>query len=213
MDAITPLSPPLSGEYAHFTEIPATSRQETVNAMHGFLFGDAAVAILFGADGDGPTFGPVVGLTNELPEDAELGTVPDGGSDDPVVFGRRIYTLSPDVSSRGVYYASTTVRDLIASGGSTLHDPSDAAFLLMHTGSKRILHGLCGEFNLPTDSEKVFLSYDILRRYGNTLGCSVPLMLAAETPRPEGEGILMAFGLSFSCGALSMHIPKGGWTP
>lgn len=64
--------------------------------MHGFLFGDAAVAILFGADGDGPT----VGLTNKLPEDAEFGTVPDGGSDIPVVCGRRLYTLNPDVSAR-----------------------------------------------------------------------------------------------------------------
>jgi hypothetical protein len=95
MDAITPLSPPLPGKYSHFSEIPEELRQETVNAMHGFLFGDAVVAMALGAEGDGPVFGPVAGLTNEIPADAELGTVPDGGSDIPEVFGRRLYTLSP----------------------------------------------------------------------------------------------------------------------
>src|SRR5262245_34820402 len=40
-------------------------------------------------------------LTNEIPGDAELGTVPDGGSDIPVVYGRREYTLSAQVKQRG----------------------------------------------------------------------------------------------------------------
>jgi 3-oxoacyl-[acyl-carrier-protein] synthase-3 len=213
MDAITPLSPPLPGKYAHFSEVPADHRQETVNAMHGFLFGDAAVAMVLAADGDGPAFGPVVGLTNELPADAELGTVPDGGSDIPEVFGRRLYTLSPDVSRRGVHYASRTVRTLVADRQTSFSAPSQASMLLMHTGSKRILHGLCDEFQVPRDSEKVASSYRILRDYGNTIGCSIPLMLAEEVHRPEGEGIMMAFGLSFACGSCSIQVPAGGWTP
>jgi 3-oxoacyl-[acyl-carrier-protein] synthase III len=213
MDAITPLSPPLPGKYGHFSEVPPDHRQETVNAMHGFLFGDAAVAMVLGADGDGPAFGPVAGLTNELPADAELGTVPDGGSDVPEVFGRRLYTLSPDVSRRGVHYASQTVRTLVADQQTSFSAPSQASMLLMHTGSKRILHGLCDEFQVPRDSEKVASSYRILRDYGNTIGCSIPLMLAEEVHRPEGEGIMMAFGLSFACGSCSMRIPAGGWTP
>ncbi len=101
MDAITPLSPPLSGNFAYFSEIPPEEKQATVNAVHGFLFGDAAVAIILSADGKGQKLGPVVHLTNEHPEDAELGTVPDGGSDNPVVYGRPGYTLSPQITSRG----------------------------------------------------------------------------------------------------------------
>lgn len=213
MDAITPLSPPLPGKYAHFSEIDPGARQDTVDAMHGFLFGDAAVSILFEAEGNGPSFGPAVHLTNDLPEDTELGTVPDGGSDVPVVFGRRLYTLSPGVSARGVHYASSTVKELVADERTGLATAADASVMLMHTGSNKILDGLCKEFGVSPHSEKVAPSYRVLREYGNTLGCSVPLMLAGHPHYAEGEALIMAFGLSFSAGALSLRIPPGGWTP
>jgi 3-oxoacyl-[acyl-carrier-protein] synthase-3 len=213
MDAITPLSPPLPGTYVHFSEITPERRQETVDAMHGFLFGDAAVAMVLSAEGAGPTFGPVAGLTNEQPGDAELGTVPDGGSDIPEVFGRRLYTLSPDVSARGVAYASSTVKSILANGDCGVDSAADASMLLMHTGSQRILDALCAAFDVPRDGDVVASSYRVLRDYGNTIGCSVPLMLAEPVHRPAGEGIVMAFGLSFSCGAFSMTVPTGGWHP
>jgi 3-oxoacyl-[acyl-carrier-protein] synthase III len=173
-------------------------RQETVTVMHGFLFGDAAVAMLLTADGPGPSFGEVYGLTNEQSGDTELGTIPDGGADIPLVFGHRLCTLSPDLASRGKAYASATVKSLIAGCGSRLDDPSQASRLLMHTGSERILDGMCDEFGVPKDSPAVASSYRMLRDYGNTLGYSVPLMLATPTLRQEGEAIVMAFGLSFS---------------
>ena len=217
MEAITPLSPELPGFHSHFSEVSPHERQATVNVMHGFLFGDAAVAMVFGADGPGPAFGPVANLTNERAEDTELGTVPDGGSDLPLVHGRRLYTLSPEVTPRGAFYARETVRALLSgqTGGQTgvLTDPSQAAVLLMHTGSTRILDGLCEQFGVPTDSEAAASSYRVLRDYGNTLGCSVPLMLAEPVHRPAGQGLLVAFGLSFSCGTFPMTIPAGGWTP
>ena len=211
MDAITPLSPPLPLHYKHFSEVSPEERQNTVDAMHGFLFADASVAMLLGGEGGGPSFGPVVHLTNDRPEDAELGTVPDGGSDIPVVHGRRLYTLSPDVSARGTYYATRTVTELLANA-SPLTSPSDASILLMHTGSRRILDGLCASFGVPADGEAVASSYKILRDFGNTIGCSVPLMLADTVYRPEGIGLMVAFGLSFSCGACTINIPRGGWT-
>lgn len=213
MDAITPLSPDLPGFYSHFSEVSENKRQETVNAMHGFLFGDAAVAMVFGAEGPGPAFGPVAHLTNERAEDTELGTVPDGGSDIPLVYGRRLYTLSPEVTPRGVFYARETVRTLLRSDTCGLSHPSQASVLLMHTGSERILDGLCEEFGVPKGSETVASSYRVLRDYANTIGCSVPLMLAEPVHRQEGQGLLVAFGLSFSCGAFTMTVPPGGWTP
>lgn len=213
MDAITPMSPELPGSYGHFTEVPAEQRQETVNAMHGFLFGDAAVGMVFGVDGPGPSFGPVSHLTNDLPEDTELGTVPDGGSDIPLVYGRRLYTLSPDVTPRGTHYAVTTVNALLESEHCGLERASDASVLLMHTGSAKILDGLCEKFEVAKGSDVVASSYRVLHDYGNTIGCSVPLMLAEPTTRRAGEGILVTFGLSFSCGAFSMTIPAEGWTP
>ncbi|GAA2794451.1 3-oxoacyl-[acyl-carrier-protein] synthase III C-terminal domain-containing protein [Crossiella cryophila] len=213
LDAITPLSPPLPGEYAHFSEVSADRRQDTVNAMHGFLFGDASVAMLLGAEGDGPVFGPVAHLTNELPEDAELGTVPDGGSDLPVVHGRRLYTLSAEVTPRGTHYATSTVRSLLATGTSGLDKPSDADPVLLHTGSNRILDGLCAEFGVDPAGAAVASSYRVLREYGNTLGCSVPLMFADPVHRAPSVGLVVAFGLSFSCGAFTVRIPDSGWRP
>jgi len=155
MDAITSLSPPLPGTYAHFSEVSPDKRQQTVNAMHGILFGDASVAMLLGAHGSGPAFGPIVHLTNDRAEDAELGTVPDGGSDIPVVYGRREYTLSPDVTPRGTFYATSTVKQVLASGETSLKAPCEATRLLMHTGSERILDGLCEQFGVSPDSPAV----------------------------------------------------------
>lgn len=212
-EAITPLTPVLDGSYRHFTEVPAAERQSTVNALHSFLFADASVAMVFGAEGRGPSFGPVASLTNVLPDDTELGTVPDGGSDIPVVHGRRLYTLSPEVTPRGSFYAKETVRMALESGGTRLAHPADASVLLMHTGSTRILDSLCQEFGIDKDSETVASSYRVLRDYANTLGCSVPLMVAEPTRRNAGEGLAVAFGLSFSSGAFTMTIPDGGWTP
>ncbi len=212
-EAITPLSPVLPDFYSHFSEISPDQRQSTVDALHGFLFADASVAMIFGADGDGPSFGPVANLTNERPEDTELGTVPDGGSDIPVVHGRRLYTLSPDVTPRGGFYAEETVGRLLADEQCRLADPSEASLLLMHTGSVRIIDSLCERFGVDRESESVASSYRVLREYGNTLGCSVPLMVAEPTYRNPGQGIVVAFGLSFSAGAFTMNIPDGGWKP
>ncbi len=214
MDAITPLSPPLPETYAHFSEISVDERQQTVNAMHSILFGDASVAMLLSTHGDGPAFGPIVHLTNDRAEDAELGTVPDGGSDLPIVKGeRREYTLRPEVTPRGTSYAVQTVTKLLEHEEAALRDPGKAIKLLMHTGSERILDGLCQQFGVSPDSPAVASSYGILREYGNTIGCSVPLMLADPTPWAEGEALMVAFGLSFSCGAGYMTVPRGGWTP
>ncbi|MCK2241694.1 MULTISPECIES: 3-oxoacyl-ACP synthase [unclassified Crossiella] len=211
LDAITPLSPPLPGEYAHFSEVTADRRQDTVNAMHGFLFGDASVAMLLGADGDGPVFGPVTHLTNELPADAELGTVPDGGSDLPVVHGRRLYTLSAEVTPHGTHYATSTVRSLLATGTSGLDKPSEANPVLLHTGSNRILDGLCEEFGIDPDGAAVTSSYRVLREYGNTLGCSVPLMFADPVHRAPGVGLVVAATPSTSrCGLSTVSTRRTG---
>lgn len=211
-EAITPMSPPLPGFYSHFSEVPAVQRQRSVDALHGFLFADASVAMVFGAQGAGPVFGPVINLTNERPGDAELGTVPDGGSDIPVVHGRRIYTLSADVTARGSFYAEQTVHRLLNEQGCTLGSAADASALLLHTGSTRILDSLCDRFGVARDADSVASSYRVLHEYGNTLGCSVPLMVAEPTHRVAGQAILVAFGLSFSCGAFTMTVPEGGWS-
>jgi len=213
LDVVTPLSPPFARHCVHFAEGDASTRQATVDVMHGFLFGDAAVAILLEADGPGPRFGQVTHLTNERAQDAELGVVPDGGSDIPLVHGRRAYLLSPDVPQRGRHYASLATRTLLQRGDCPIEKPAQASTLLLHTGSKKILDALCAEFAVHADSEQVACSYRTLREYGNTIGCSVPLILADPAGQPAGHALIVAFGLSFAAGATTLQIPPGGWTP
>ena len=213
MDDAMLLAPVLPGRYADFTEVPPQLRQETANAVKGFLFADASVAMLLGAAGPGPVLGPVAQLTNERADDAGMGTIPDGGADVPVVHGRPRWTLRPGVRPRGVFYAKATVDALLADSKCALPAADKAAFLLLHTGSARILDSLCDQFGVPPDSEPVASSYRVLRHYGNTGGCSVPLMLADPVRRSAGEGLIVAFGLSFSSGALTVTIPPGGWHP
>lgn len=213
MEAITPLTPALPGFRKHFSEIAPDERQSTVDAMHAFLFGDATVSMVLSAEGTGPSFGPAVHLTNELLDDAELGTVPDGGSDIPLVDGRRLYTLGPAVTRRGTHYALSTIETLLAREDSGIATPGEADTLLLHTGATRILDKLCDTYGVPKDDERVASSYHVLRDHGNTIGCSVPLMLSENVHRPEGKALVMAFGLSFSCGAFTMRMPSGGWSP
>ncbi|MET0136387.1 MAG: 3-oxoacyl-ACP synthase, partial [Kibdelosporangium sp.] len=66
---------------------------------------------------------------------------------------------------------------------------------------------------VPPDDEKVASSYRVLREHGNTIGCSVPLMVAEQVRRPPGQGLIVAFGLSFAGGAFTMNVPAGGWSP
>lgn len=213
-EAVTPHAPVLPDFYKHFTEGGEEDYPNTMNALHGFLFADAAVAMILGAEGSGPSFGPVVSLTNVLPEDAELGIIPDGGSDDPVLHGRRTFVLhSDEVIQRAPFYGKETIGRLLQQPTCTLSEASEASVLLMHTGTPRILDLLCAQFGIPNDSETVASSYEVLRDYGNTLGCTIPLMLAQPKHRQEGQGILVAFGLSFSAGAFTMTVPEGGWTP
>ncbi|MGZ0233692.1 hypothetical protein [Streptomyces sp. CPS1] len=83
----------------------------------------------------------------------------------------------------------------------------------MHTGSTRIPDSLCAGCGVDPHDAKVASSYRVLREHANTLGCSVPSMFAEDTPRPAGEGLAIAFGLSFSAGAFTVRFPDGGWRP
>ncbi|WP_235039278.1 3-oxoacyl-[acyl-carrier-protein] synthase III C-terminal domain-containing protein [Kibdelosporangium aridum] len=205
MDSNTPLNRPFEAMCLHFSE--GGPQQDTVDAVNAFLFGDAAVAMLMTAEGDGSQFGPVTHLTNVRPEDAELGTIPDGGSDAPIVHGRKTVTRTRDVPARGLYYATKAVRDLLAREDCALSSPQDAARLLMHTGSRRILDVLCDELGVPTDGEQTAIAYQVLRHYGNTLSSSVPLMVGAQGGLPPGESLLVTFGMGFSAGATTLHVP------
>lgn len=210
MESTTAMSQPLSApRYLSFKEARSPDEvQKTVDALHGFLFADGAVALLLQADGSGYTFGPATHLTNEQTADAELGHIVGAGSDMPAIQGRPLYKLGPSITERGTFYALNTTSRLLAHPDCPITAPHEADQVLIHTGSRKILDGICSTLNLAGRSQKVAVSYDVLARYGNLTGASLGFMIAEALPRSRGPVLLISFGLSFSGSAGILYPPS-----
>ncbi|WP_437661812.1 3-oxoacyl-[acyl-carrier-protein] synthase III C-terminal domain-containing protein [Sorangium sp. So ce1182] len=200
MESTTAMSQPLTApRYLSFKEACAPDEvQRTVDVLHGFLFADGAVALLLQADGPGPAFGPTTHLTNDQPLDAELGHIVGAGSDMPAIQGRPVYKLGPGITERGTFYALDTVQRLLAHPECPIRAADEADQVLIHTGSRKILDGICGRLQLGCGGQQVASSYEVLARYGNLTGASLGFMLADALPRARGPMLLVSFGLSFS---------------
>lgn len=174
----------------------------TEEAIQAFLFGDGAVALLLGSqnNGAGASFGSICHLTNEKPDDANLLVMSDGGSEHPVVDGVPRYWMRSQVPQRGSAYAAATVKALLENQHSPIKHPSQATACLIHTGSRKILDGVCHKLGLSPSSSEVALSYDILRKYGNLSSASAGFMLA-ENRVTSGIGLMIMFGIGFSASA------------
>lgn len=208
-EAHTPLITPLLGdEYHGFREIVRMrknrqvseteinrQRTNTTLVIQAMLFGDGAVALLLGAGDDGEaTLGPVAHLTNDDPEDVNLLTM-EGGSLHPCVNGRPQYFMQSNVPRRGAHYALNTVNKILAHPQSPFSNLDEVEGCLIHTGSKKILDGVCSQLALAPDSDKVRASYDILRNYGNLSSASTGFMLT-EKNLPKGFGLIVGFTAS-----------------
>lgn len=201
MESTTAMSQPLPAHRYHaFTEKrSAADVQSTVDVLHGFLFADGAVALMLGTEGDGPVFGPATHWTNDEAEDAELGRIDGAGSDRPAINGRPEYQLSPGITERGTFYAMNTANRLFAHAQSPIRSVNEASRVLIHTGSRKILDGICGRFEIEPDAVRVESSYRVLAKYGNLTGASLGFMIAdALQTGPKGHVLLISFGLSFS---------------
>lgn len=212
-EAHTPLITPLLRDAYHgFREIVRMRKNRTVSqdeinrqrtdttlAIQAMLFGDGAVALLLGAGEGGATFGPVAHLTNDDPEDVNLLTM-EGGSLHPCVNGRPQYFMQSNVPRRGAHYAVNTVNKILAHPESPVSNLSQVDGCMIHTGSKKILDGVCSQLALAPDSIKVRASYDILRNYGNLSSASTGFMLT-EKRVPKGVGIIVGFGVGFTASA------------
>src|SRR5260370_6837450 len=95
------------------------------------------------------------------------------------------------VPTRGGHYAVTTVNDVLADPMSPVSDLSHVDDCLIHTGSKKILDGVCSQLHLDADSTKVEKSYDVLENYGNLSSASTGFMLAEKK---EWAGPAMGVG-------------------
>jgi 3-oxoacyl-[acyl-carrier-protein] synthase III len=180
-------------------------RTETTLAIQSMLFGDGAVALLLGQDIPGkPAFGPIAHLTNDSPEDVNLLRM-ISNSPHPALKGKPQYFMRPAVPARGAHYALTTVNDVLHNPKSPVSDISQVDDCLIHTGSKKILDGVCFQLQLATDSIKVHNSYDVLENYGNLSSASTGFMLARKTEW-AGPAMVVGFGVGFAASAGLMSV-------
>ena len=218
-EAHTPFVAPLvRDEYFGFREIARMrkndkltdaefeqQRTETTLVIQSMLFGDGAVALLLGSDQDGkPTFGPISHLTNDSPDDVNLLSMVSN-STHPALNGKPQYFMRPAVPARGAHYAVTTVNDVLQDPMSPVSDLSQVDDCLIHTGSKKILDGVCSQLHLDTDSTKVEKSYDVLENYGNLSSASTGFMLAGKKEW-AGPAMVVGFGVGFTASAGLMSV-------
>src|SRR6185295_15166448 len=180
-------------------------RLDTTFMIQSMLFGDGAVALLIGKEEGKPAFGPISHLTNDDIEDVKLLTMIQN-STDPLLLGKPQYFMRPNVPNRGAHYAVTTVNEVLAHPQSPVSEMSQVDDCLIHTGSKKILDGVCSQLHLEKDSQKVLGSYEVLKNYGNLSSASTGFMLA-EKEEWAGPTIVVGFGVGFtaSAGVMSLN--------
>ena len=213
-EAHTPyLTPLLSEDYFGYREIARMRRgglfddaeakrrrMDTTFMVQAMLFGDGAVALLVGREEGLAEFGPIEHLTNDEPGDVDLLAM-GGGSLHPCATGARpVYLMRPSVPNRGAHYAVTTVRRVLDRPDSPVSKMEDVSGCLIHTGSKKILDGVCAQLSVPVGSAKVRPSYEVLKNYGNLSSASTGFMLAEKNHSP-GPAVVVGFGVGFTASA------------
>ena len=180
-------------------------RLDTTFVVQSMLFGDGAVALLIGKQEGKPAFGPISHLTNDEVEDVNLLTM-TANSSHPLLQGRAQYFMRPNVPNRGAHYAVTTVKEVLEHPDSPVSNLGEVDDCLIHTGSKKILDGVCSQLHLEKDSTKVSGSYEVLKNYGNLSSASTGFMLA-EKDEWTGPAIVVGFGVGFtaSAGVMSLN--------
>jgi 3-oxoacyl-[acyl-carrier-protein] synthase-3 len=169
------------------------------------LFGDGAVALIVGNEEGKPSFGPISHLTNENTEDVNLLTM-TSNSTHSFLKGKPQYFMRPSVPARGAHYAVTTIKNVLEHPDSPVSSVGQVDECLIHTGSKKILDGVCSQLDIDRQSEKVQGSYEVLKNYGNLSSASTGFMLSQKADWP-GPTLVVGFGVGFaaSAGVMSLN--------
>src|SRR4026209_2849497 len=196
----------LQNEYHGFRELLRLRKNHNLNAeqfeqqrldttvvIQSMLFGDGAVALLVGSEEGKPAFGPISHLTNEATDDVNLLTMTSNSSHS-FLKGKPQYFMRRNVPARGAHYAVSTLKTVLDHPDSPVSNLGQVDHCLIHTGSKKILDGVCSQLDLDRNSEKVHGSYEILKIYGNLSSASTGFMLAQKTDWP-GPAIIVGFGV------------------
>ncbi len=206
----------LETQYCSFQEINKSDwdqtkktqkTRSTTEIVQSFLFGDGAVALLF-CTGNAINFKPICHLTNMESKDAGILMFKEGGSYNPEVFGKVAYEMDKSVPRRGLRYVKEMLENILTHSDSPISSAKQSDFLLIHTGSKKILDKIVTDMDISTDSQKVSSPYKVLRSYGNLSSASVGFMLAEI--QHEGVGIILSFGVGFSASATIVSFNGAG---
>jgi 3-oxoacyl-[acyl-carrier-protein] synthase III len=216
-EAHTPyVAPLLRGDYFGYRELVRLRKEQKLDAeqfeqqrldttfvVQSMLFGDGAVALLVGREEGKPAFGPISHLTNDQPNDMNLLTMVSNSSH-PFLKGRPQYFMQPSVPARGAHYAVTTVKNVLKHPDSPVSNLDQVDDCLIHTGSKKILDGVCSQLELHPESAKVLNSYKVLQEYGNLSSASTGFMLADKNDW-SGPTMVVGFGVGFTASAGIMN--------
>ncbi len=171
-----------------------------------FLFGDGAAALLVEAEAAGGIrLQNFAHRTNTAASDTEILRMNQGGILEPNPDAFPVYEMDASVPSRSAAYAANAIRAILSDPQSGTIDSEvvdRAQRFLIHTGSRKILNGVCRSLGLAPGDPRASVSHAVLRDHANLSSVSVGIMLARLLAEGfEGEAIALAFGVGFSATA------------
>jgi len=163
-----------------------------------FLFGDGAACIIASNNKDCLEVKRWTTVTNLSKSDFYAGYTKLLSSDVAFMFEFES-GLSKDIPELGLEYTSTVLKKLFAQDIGA----KESKKWIMHTGSRRILDAIAKSYGLT--HEKIRESYEVLERYGNLAGASLPFILDMTMRKgklKKGDfAIMLSYGWGFSANA------------
>jgi predicted naringenin-chalcone synthase len=170
-----------------------------VAVIEFFLFGDGAACMIVSNSRLGPEILRTTSITNLRKSDFLAGYAKLMPSLEPFLFEFES-GLSKDIPNLGLEYTSTVLKKLFEQEKSAVEK---AEKWIMHTGSKRILDSIAKSYGIAY--EKIRESYEVLEKYGNLAGASLPFILDMTMQKGKLEkgdyAVMLNYGWGFSANA------------
>lgn len=171
-----------------------------IATMEFFLFGDGIASLIIAKSDDGPSVNEMVEISNVEKNDCFAGYGRLAVLDEPFKFGFYSY-LDKKIPKLGVKYTSLVLRKMLGKDAKNIIRQTKR--LALHTGSRKILNRLAGYYGVQR--EKLRESHEVLRKYGNLAGASLPFILekiVSGNELLEGDLVLtLGYGWGFSASA------------
>ncbi|MFQ6086981.1 MAG: 3-oxoacyl-[acyl-carrier-protein] synthase III C-terminal domain-containing protein [Candidatus Bathyarchaeia archaeon] len=174
-----------------------------IAALEFFLFGDGVASMIVAREGKGPRITDIFHVTNLRKTDYLAGYARLTVLNEPFSLGFLSH-LDRGIRKLGLEYTSVVLEKLF--GENLSEHEAEVKKWVVHTGSKAILDGIAENYSIKR--EKLKESYEVLAKYGNLAGASLPFIL--ERIMQEGklqendQVIVLGFGWGFSASVCSM---------